>query len=80
MKDYIYIYIYKVVHKILSDFSIYSGNSVQGIGQMSRVFVNGSGDRDSILVWVIPKTWKMVFDATFLSTQHYTVGNKSKVG
>ena len=29
--------------------------------------------------WVIPKTKKMVLDATLLNTQHYKVGIKGKV-
>ena len=35
---------------------------------MSRVFANGPGDRGSIPGRVIPKTLKMVLDATLLST------------
>ena len=46
---------------------------------MSRVFANGPGDRGSIPGRVIPKTQKMVLDATLLSTQHYKVQSKSKV-
>ena len=46
---------------------------------MSRVFANGPGDRGSILGWVIPKTQKMVLDATLLNTQHYKVRIKGKV-
>ena len=38
---------------------------------MSRVFTNGPGDQGSILGQVIPKTQKMVIDATLLNTQHY---------
>ena len=41
---------------------------------MSRVFVNGPGDQDSI-----PRTQKMALDATLLNTQHYKVRIKSKV-
>ena len=40
---------------------------------MVRVFVNGPGDWCSILDRVIPKTQKIVLDATFLNTQHYKV-------
>ena len=47
---------------------------------MSRVFANGSGDRGFIPGQVIPKTQKMVLDATFLNTQHYKVRIKGKVG
>ena len=46
---------------------------------MSRVFANGPGDRGSIPGRVIPKTQKMVLDATLLNTQHYKVMFKDKV-
>ena len=46
---------------------------------MSRVFANGPGDRGSITGRVIPKTLKMVLDATLRSTQHYKVRIKGKV-
>ena len=46
---------------------------------MSRVFVNGPGDRGSIPVPVMPRTQKMVLDAALLSTQHYKVRIKGKV-
>ena len=46
---------------------------------MSRVFVNGPGDQGSIPGQVIPKTQKMVFDATLLNTQHYKVRIRGKV-
>ena len=49
------------------------------IGQMSKVFANGSGDRSSIPGPVIPKYQKMVLDAPFLNTQHYKVRIKDKV-
>ncbi len=39
-------------------------------GLMSRVFANGLGDQGSIPGQVIPKTQKMVLDATLLNTQH----------
>ena len=39
---------------------------------MARVFTNGLGDWGSILDRVIPKTQKMVLDATLLNT-HYKV-------
>ena len=44
-----------------------------------EVFANGPGDRDSILGRVIPKTPKMVLDATLLKIQHYKVRIKGKV-
>ena len=40
---------------------------------MVREFANGSGDRGSIPGQVIPKTLKMVLDASLLNTQHYKV-------
>ena len=46
---------------------------------MSRVLVNGPGDRGSIPGQVIQKTQKMVFDAALLSTQHNKVRIKGKV-
>ena len=46
---------------------------------MSRVFNNGPGDQGSIQGRDIPKTQKMVLDATLLNTQHYKVRIKSKV-
>ena len=45
---------------------------------MVRVFANGLGDLGSIPGRVIPKTLKMVFDASLLNTQHYKVGIKGK--
>ena len=41
----------------------------QAIGLMSTVFTNDPEDWDSIPGWVIPKTQKMVLDATL----HYKV-------
>ena len=46
---------------------------------MVRVFANGSGDLGSIPGQVIPKTKKMVLNATLLNTQHYKVRIKGKV-
>ena len=45
----------------------------------SRVFANGQGYQGSIPGRVIPKTQKMVLDATLLNTQHYKVRIKGKV-
>ena len=47
---------------------------------MVRVLANGPGDRGSIPGRVIPKTQKMVLDASLLNTQHNKVGIKGKVG
>ena len=49
------------------------------IGLGVRVFANGPGDLGSIPGRVIPKTQKMVLDASLLSTQHYKVWIKGKV-
>ena len=46
---------------------------------MSRVFANDPGDWDSIPGQVIPKTQKMVLDATLLNTQYYRIWIKGKV-
>ena len=49
------------------------------VGLAVRVFANGPGDLGSIRGRVIPKTQKMVLDASFLNTQHYKVRIKGKV-
>ena len=46
---------------------------------MVRVFANSPGDMGSIAGGVIPKTQKMVLDATLLNTQNYKVKIKGKV-
>ena len=46
---------------------------------MSRVFADGPGDQGSIPGQVIPKTQKMIIDATLLNTQHNKVSTKGKV-
>ena len=46
---------------------------------MLRLFANGPGDLGSISGRVIPKTLKMVLDASFLNTQHYKVRIKGNV-
>ena len=50
------------------------------IGIMVRVFANGPGDWGSIPGRVIPKTQKMVLDASLFNTQHCNVWIKGKVG
>ena len=49
------------------------------IGLGVRVFANGPGNLGSIPGRVIPKTQKMVLDASLLNTQHYKVRIKGKV-
>ena len=46
---------------------------------MVTVFVNDPGDLGSIPGQVIPKTQKIVLDASLLNTQHYKVRIKGKV-
>ena len=52
---------------------------IPDIGLAVRVFANGPGDLDSIPGRVIPKTQKMVLDASLLNTQRYKVRIKGKV-
>ena len=49
------------------------------IGLAVREFANGPGDLGSIPGRVIPKTKKMLLDASLLNTQHYKVRTKDKV-
>ena len=49
------------------------------IYRASRVFAYGPGDWSSIPGRVIPKSFKMVLDATLLDTQHYKVWIKGKL-
>ena len=51
----------------------------QLIGLVGRVFANGLGDLGSIPGRVIPKTQKIVLDASLLNTHHYKVRIKGKV-
>ena len=46
---------------------------------MGRVFASDPGNPGSIPGRVIPKTLKMVFDASLLKTQQYKVRIKGKV-
>ena len=50
---------------------IYLYYRILDIGIMVRVFANGPEDLGSISGRVIPKTLKMVLDASLLNTQHY---------
>ena len=60
-------------------FSIYFYHSFVCIGLVGRVFTNGLGNLGSIPGRVIPKTLKMVLDASLLNTQQYKVRIKGKV-
>ena len=50
----------------------------QDIGMMVRVFAKGPGDLGSIPGRVIPKTPKIVLNASLLNAQHYKVRIKGK--
>ena len=52
---------------------------IPDIGLVVWVFANGPGDLGSVPGRVIPKTQKMVLDASLLNTQHYKVRIKGKV-
>ena len=52
---------------------------VLDIGQAVRVFANRPGDLGSFPGRIIPKTQKMVLDASLLNTQHFKVRIKGKV-
>ncbi len=54
-------------------------HTILDISLAVRVFTNGPGDRGSIPARVIPKTQKLVLDASLLNTQHYKVWIKGKV-
>ena len=54
-------------------------NSTGPLFLVGRVFANGPGDWGSIPGRVLPKTRKMVVDASLLSTHHYKVRIKDKV-
>ena len=66
---------YQIFYAFLRDFR----KPLPDIGIMVRVFANGLGELGSIPGRVIPKTPKMVLDATLLNTQHYKVRIKGKV-
>ena len=79
-KSSFYIYIKYIWFDLVKFYSISTivGYIIQhGLGV--RVFANVPGDLGSIPGRVIPKTQKMVLDASLLSTQHYKVRIKGKV-
>ena len=59
--------------------SVTASRYIPDIGLGVRVFANGRGDLGSIPGRVIPKTQKVVLDASLLNTQHYKVRIKGKV-
>ena len=65
---YIYICVCVCVFMYVCYVIIYIYSSIVLAG---RVFTNGPRDRGSILGRVIPKTQKMLLDASLLNTQNY---------
>ena len=61
---------------ILRNYTLYI---IPYIGMMVRVFANGPKDLRSIPGRVIPKSPKMVLDASLLNTQQYKIRIKGKV-
>ena len=61
------------------DFDVGILKFIPDIGIMVRMFANVQGDLGSLPDRVIPKTLKMVLDASLLNTQHYKVRIKGKV-
>ena len=61
-------YVFKILSTILDRF----------FGQVGRVFANGPEDLGSIPGRVMPKTFKMVLDTSWLNTQHYKVLSRVK--
>ena len=59
---------FSIAHWLLN-----ASDAYQLIGLVGRVFAKGQGDWGAISDWVIPKTQKMVPDATLLNIQHYKV-------
>ena len=62
--------------KCTSISSVFFLHMVMWVG---RLFTNSPGDMGSIPSRVIPKTLKMVLDASLLNTQQYKVRIKGKV-
>ena len=62
-------------HKLLERYKFIAA----GGDYFEGVFANRPGDLGSIPGRVIPKTQKMVLDASLLNTQHYKVRIKGKV-
>ena len=57
---------------------LFATNILRLTGLVDRVFANSPGDWGSILSRVIPKTQKMVIDASLLNTLHYSVRIKEE--
>ena len=66
-------------HKTRKSFALLYPFHIMFIYGTVRVFTNGPGDLGSVPGRVIPKTQKMVLDASLFNTLHYMVQIKSKV-
>ena len=64
---------------LITNMNYFSTYLIPDIGMMVRVFANGQRVLDSIPGQVIPKTQKMILDASLLNTQYYKVRIKGKV-
>ena len=62
----------RIIISYLKSYNCFQTND-RSIDIMVRVFINVPGNRGSILGRVIPKTQKMVLDASSLYTQYYSV-------
>ena len=78
MCAYIYICVYAYSYICVCKYT-YICTYLPDIGLAVRVFANRPGDLGSIPGRGIPKTQKMVLDASLLNTQHYKVRIKGKV-
>ena len=68
-----------IIIKVIKFFYCLHQKIIPDISLGVRVFANGPGDLGSIPGRVIPKTQKIVLDASLLNTQHYKVRIKGKV-
>ena len=73
------VHFYVCNHYVKSAFKQTGSLSEFDIGITVRVFANETGDLGSIPGRVVPKTQKMVLDASLLNTQHYKVRITGKV-
>ena len=75
----IYIYIYMCVCACIYIYIYIIYIYIYEFFDLDGTFANGPGDLVSIPGRVIPKTQKMVLDASLLNSQHYKVWIKGKV-
>ena len=78
-KNATYFFNNQLKHRTLYFTDFYLFHWKMDISLAVRVSANGPGDLGSIPGRVIPKTQKMVLDASLLNTQHYKVRIKGEV-